>query len=119
MISYLILSVLLSFGLSVILVEKSDKWPVNKISDFIRYILSYIPFVGTKFKDVLDCTVCTSFWMGILSDLILLVYFCNEYRFLWPVTGILALAFTWSFFQVIDAIESKVIKIVDEREDDD
>jgi len=95
------ISVMASFGLAVILVEKSESWPISSFIGGIRYCLSLI---HPKFGEMLDCTVCTSFWTALFMDCSFLLFIDNKY-FLWPISGFATAGYTWIVFQLLNAID--------------
>jgi hypothetical protein len=102
LIVFFIISLLSSFGLAVAVVEKGKEWPLRKPLFFIRrWIYRYI---SKQFEQVFDCTVCMSFWTALIVDSIL--YFIFGY-FLWPLSGFVALGFTWFAIQILNAIDPK------------
>ena len=103
--SLFLLSLLSSFGLAVLLVEKSDKWPVRTPVILLR---KFIYKINKNAEQVFDCTVCMSFWTALLIDLVLLVF---SSHFLWPVSGVATLGVTWVVYQSIDVIDSIRIAI--------
>lgn len=115
MIIYLIVSILSAYGIAVSLVEKSDKWPIKSIHDKLKWLIQKL--LGNNASEVLNCTVCFSFWATLISDVVLMFY-SNFSYFLWPLSGFITLGLTWTIYQFIDAIESKVIRIVKEEDDD-
>tara|TARA_Y100000034_G_C6892147_1_gene410656 strand:- start:1817 stop:2134 length:318 start_codon:yes stop_codon:yes gene_type:complete len=100
MLSLLIISVLSAFGIAVLLVEKGQDWPVRR---FVILTRKFIYKINKNAEKVFDCTVCMSFWVSLLADLILL-YFYNH--FLWPLTGFITLGFTWFIMQFLNAIDN-------------
>lgn len=104
---FLLLSLLLSFGASVALVEKGRDWPIRKYNIFIRLLLR--KYVNRKFSKVVKCTVCTSFWVTFLSDLCImcLSLLMGSFYFFWPFSGFIVLGFTWTIIQILDVLDNK------------
>lgn len=100
-IEHLIISVLFAYSLAILLVEKGDDWPVLLVTKPLRYLLGMI---SKRLSGMLECTVCTSFWAALLGDLFL--YFFVKGVFLWPFTGILAVGFTWTIIEILNALDS-------------
>ena len=99
---YLIISVFLSFGFAISLVEKGQDYPIRKFNLIIRKILHDI--FGYKFSQVLDCTVCSSFWLSLVSDIILCIISGGTY-FFWPISGFITLGFTWFIIEFLNGID--------------
>ena len=102
-----IVSVFCAFGLSVLFVEKGDEWPIRPVRHFLQVFLFYN--IHPKLAEMFECTVCTSFWMALVSDIILLIaaeLFLSTSYFLWPITGFVAVGFTWTIIELLNAIES-------------
>lgn len=101
-ISLFILSILVAFGMAVALVEKGNDYPIL----FFKLHLSWILFsLHPKLPEIINCTVCTSFWTALIADL-LIFFFINGAWFLWPLTGFAALGVTWLIVEAINAIDS-------------
>lgn len=80
----LIISIASSIGMAVIIVEKRDDFPVNKIHAYLSSILE--TFFGLEWAMMLKCTVCTSFWTSLVSE-IALYFLSGRTYFCWPLTG--------------------------------
>lgn len=105
--------------MAITLVEKGDVWPVKPFRDMIHKI---ILLVYPKFADVLDCTVCLSFWMNLFCDATLFCLSSGTY-FFWPFSGFATLGFSWVIYQFLDskdrkssAIEELVQKLAKDRD---
>lgn len=96
---YLLISVLTSFGISTVLVKKQDEWPVMPIVKFIKYIFS---FIYSKLPFMLDCVVCTSFWVTLLTDSAIYFIFYHSY-FAWPMSGFIAVGITYVIIDFLDS----------------
>jgi hypothetical protein len=96
------------FGLAgaTILVEKRDQAPISHISSSIRWILKKI---GLGFSvGMLECTVCCSFWMSGLFELV----FWMRSGFApvepaWPFSGILAMAASFYIIDFLNTIDRR------------
>lgn len=104
----LIISILLSFGISVALVEKGNDFPVRswriRLQLLIRKVINY------KFSRIVKCTVCTSFWVSLFSDVILCIIswiLFGTFYFFWPFSGFIALGATWLIIEYLNAIDKK------------
>ena len=103
---YLFVSVLLSFGFAIALVEKGDEYPIKKLRDFLKKILE--KYISKEFSEVLNCSTCTSFWTSLLSDLILMVIsivFFGTFYFFWPLSGFITMGITWFIIELLNAID--------------
>tara|TARA_Y100000310_G_scaffold180635_1_gene180539 strand:- start:2636 stop:3040 length:405 start_codon:yes stop_codon:yes gene_type:complete len=99
MIEFFIISLMCSFGLAVILVEKSEDWPVNIITSKIKGILGLF---NNNLPNMLECTTCTSFWASLVVDIILYLFFGY---FFWPLSGFATAGFTWFIMEFLNAID--------------
>lgn len=107
MLDWLIISILCTYGLSVILVEKRFDYPVRYISICIRWL--FLRKIDRKFQKMLLCTVCSSFWIALPVDLFLFLFTGFSY-FLWPFSGFAASGITWTiyeWFHVLDKNEDE------------
>jgi len=95
------ISILSAIGLALVLVEKSEDWPIVKINPIIEDILKT---VHPKMPSMLECSVCTAFWSALVVDIFLLIATSGNY-FLWPLTGFAASGIIWMFYQLLDTIE--------------
>lgn len=98
---YVLLSMLMAFGLAVALVEKGNQYPIKYWRIKIQCLLHEIHW---KFPQVLYCTTCTSFWCALPADIVLCCATGFKY-FLFPFSGFLALGFTWFVIEFLNAIE--------------
>jgi len=101
MFSFFLISILSSFGISVLLVEKGDDWPVSKISSFLR---KYLSLIHPKFSEMLDCSVCSSFWASFITDLFLFIITGGNY-FMWPLTGFAVSGSTWLIYEILSILD--------------
>lgn len=104
----LIISILLSFGISVALVEKGNDFPIRVWRIRLQLLLKKI--INRKFSRVVKCTVCTSFWASLISDIILcIVCFLatGTFYFFWPFTGFIALGITFVIIDFLNALDSR------------
>ena len=113
---YLIFSVLLSFGMSVALVEKGDDWPIRKYRLLLKLFIH--DHIHWKFAQVLDCTVCSSFWITLISDLIFMgLSLCfGAFYFFWPFSGFIALGFTWFVIQYLNKNDQDLPMIINNQD---
>ena len=103
----LVISVILSFGMAVTLVEKGKDFPIRRYRILLqRFIHNHF---SHKWAKVLKCTVCISFWMTLFSDIILCfigLCFGIPY-FFWPFSGFITVGFTWFIIELLNTIEEK------------
>lgn len=101
------LSMVISFGLSIALVEKSKTWPIRSVRIRLQLLLSKIHW---RLPQMLFCTTCCSFWadLGINMCLFVIttVFFGFSY-FFWPFSGFITLGFTWFIIEFLNAIDKK------------
>lgn len=109
MLTHILISVLAGYGLAVVLVEKQKQWPVRRFSIIAKLWLHKIHH---KMPQMLDCTVCTSFWTTLLFDFILSVLglFHKEFVFTWPVSGFIAVGMTWTIMDVLISLGGMATK---------
>ena len=96
-----IISVLASFGLAILLVEKGDEWPVSSVKEKIKDVLT---MYNDKFEDVLECSICLSFWTPLLIDIVLFLgcmIFAQKFYFLWPISGFITSGITWFIYELL------------------
>jgi len=99
----LIISVALAFGMSVALVEKGREWPMRRYNTCLRALLR--KYVHRKAQRVLKCVTCTSFWMALISDIIVYVVSGFSY-FFWPCSGFIVVGITYFLFEFLRIIDS-------------
>lgn len=102
MLEYLIISVLMAFGMAIALVEKGNDYPVRKPRIILQLMLRKIYW---KLPRLLFCAPCCSFWCALVADISLCVITGGAY-FLWPITGFIALGFTWFVIELLNAVDS-------------
>lgn len=108
MLSGLLVSIIVSFGIAVLLVEKRHEWPVRTINIRLRYFIHRR--MSRRLKHILRCTICCSFWTPLLTDLYL---FSFGGHFLWPLTGFATAGLTWLIYEILNLIDK-----IAETEDD-
>jgi hypothetical protein len=97
-----IISVTSSIGMALILVEKRDDFPINKIHGKLESFLSW--FLGYEWAAMLSCTVCTSFWTSAVVELYL--YWLTDGRhFLWPLTGFATAGILYLVIDILNTID--------------
>ena len=104
MIECLILSVLSAFGMAVALVEKKRQWPIRRYSLILQW--KVLPRIHRRLGKMLNCTICTSFWTTLVTDLLICVFSGFQY-FAWPLSGFVTFGLTWAFIQILWSIGSE------------
>ena len=97
------ISIILAYSMAVTIVEKGSDWPVRKIR--LNLKKCFRKYIGKEAGGLFDCTVCMAFWMALISDSIMLFVSQGKY-FFWPFSGFVALAFTWTIVQFMNALDS-------------
>jgi hypothetical protein len=102
----LIISVFVSFGMSIALVEKSKTWPLKSVRVKLQSLLRKIHW---KLPRMLFCTVCTSFWCSLISDIILFFFchFMGFFYFFFPLSGFITIMFSWIIIEFLNALDKK------------
>ena len=102
----LIISVLTSYGASIVLVEKGQDFPIRKPRLILkRFIHKYI---SRKLSKVLDCSTCSSFWITGFVDCILCLFvflIFGQFYFFWPFSGFVAVGFTWTMIEFLNSMD--------------
>ena len=104
----LIMSILLSFGMSIALVEKGNDFPIRAWRVRLQLLLRKI--INRKFSRVVKCTVCSSFWVSLISDTVLSIicfFITGTFYFFWPFSGFVVLGITWTIIEFLNALDSK------------
>lgn len=98
----LFISVLLSYGMAIILIEKGKDFPIRKYRVILQKFIH--DHIGRKWSRILKCTTCTSFWMALIADIILFIVSGGTY-FFWPFSGFIAASITWTVIEYLNAID--------------
>jgi len=104
----LIISILLSFGISVALVEKGNDFPIRAWRIRLQLLLRKI--INRQFSRVVKCTVCSSFWVSLISDIVLCFvcfFITGTFYFFWPFSGFIVLGLTWLVIEFLNALDSR------------
>ena len=103
--TFLIVSIAISYGMAIAVVEKGDQYPVRFYKIKLR---KFIRIFSRKFDKVLKCTTCCSFWTALISDLILCcissLFFGITY-FFWPLSGFIAMGLTWTIIEYLNSMD--------------
>jgi len=97
----LIISIFLSSGISILLVEKGKEWPIRPWRIRMQCILRKIHW---KLPQMLFCTTCTSFWSSLAGDIVLCLVSGGHY-FFWPFSGIICAGIMWFSIEYLNAID--------------
>jgi len=99
----LIISVFLSIGLSISLVEKGKEWPLKRYRVLLQLFLH--DHINYKFAQVLECTTCSSFWISFFSDIIICIvaYFHGYFYFFWPFSGFVVVGISWTLIEFLNS----------------
>ena len=100
---YLLIAVLAGFGMAVALVEKKKQFPIRKYNTILRRLIGKV--AGLKWRGMMLCTVCLSFWTTLVAELYLMCYSNFTYIPMWPISGFITLGFTWSVISLMNAID--------------
>ena len=112
----LIISVILSYGMAILLVEKGNEWPIRPWRIRLQLLLSKIHW---KLPQMLLCTVCASFWCCAISDCVLCVVSGGTY-FFFPFSGIITAGWTWTLIEYLNAQDKKQdINVFVDKENND
>ena len=103
----LLISIMMSFGISVAIVEKSDTWPLREVRIRLQLLLRKIHW---KLPRVLFCTTCASFHFCFYSDIIigLVAYFHGIFYFFWPFSGFITCGITWCIIEFLNTLDTKI-----------
>jgi len=98
----LIISVILSYGMAILLTEKGNEWPIKRYRIYLQLFLRKIHW---KLPRMLYCTTCCSFHTTLVSDLILCIiaYYYGYFYFLWPFSGIITTGLTWTIINYLNS----------------
>ena len=101
----LIMSILVSYGMAIALVEKGQEFPMRKPRLILKRLVH--KYISRKFSKVLDCSTCSSFWLTLLVDIIICVLaMCfGQFYFFWPLSGFITLGFTWTTIEFLNSID--------------
>ena len=98
---------MLSFGISILLVEKGKDFPIKKWRIRIQLLLRKIHY---KVPQMLFCTTCTSFWASFFSDIVVGViafFLFGIPYFFWSFSGIITAGIMWVIIEYLNAIDKE------------
>ncbi len=102
----LIISVMLGYGLAIVLVEKGKEWPIRPWRIRLQLLLRKINY---KLPRVLKCTTCSSFYTCIISDIVICIiaHMCGVGYFFWPFSGFITCGITWTVIEYLNGIDKE------------
>jgi len=101
-----ILNVIISYGMAIALVEKGKDFPIRKYRILLQKFIH--DRIGWKWARVLLCSTCSSFWLSLLVDCILCIFMFlifGQFYFFWPLSGFIAVGFTWTTIEFLNGID--------------
>ena len=101
----LIISVLLGYGIAILLVEKGKDFPVRRYRILLQKFIH--DHIGRKWSRVLKCVTCTSFWGALVADMAvgIIAFLSGGFYFFWPFSGIIAAGFTFTIIEYLNSID--------------
>jgi hypothetical protein len=103
----LLISVLISYGIAIVLVEKGNDFPIKKYRVILQKIIH--KYIGWKWAQVLRCSICSGFWITGFVDCFLCIFMFlifGQFYFFWPFSGFMACGFTWTMIEFLNALDS-------------
>jgi hypothetical protein len=104
----LIISVLLAISLGIAFVEKGNQWPLKRYRIYFQLFLR--KYIHYKACQVFYCVPCCSFWMSLISDIIILLlnlFLYGSFYFFWPLSGFISLSISWIIMEYLNAIDKE------------
>ena len=97
----LIISIFIGYSFSIIIVEKSNEWPLKKVRIILQLLLRKIYW---KLPRVLFCATCSSFYFALISDTIIFFVASSMgiFYFFWPISGVVCSAFSWTIIEFLN-----------------
>jgi hypothetical protein len=112
----LFISVSLSYGMAILLVEKGKDFPIRSWRIRLQLILRKVHW---KLPQMLFCTTCTSFWTTLIADIVLCVISGGTY-FFWPFSGFICAGIMWTVVEYLNTIDKdQDINVFIDRGDND
>jgi hypothetical protein len=104
---FLIVSVAAGIGMAIALVEKGKEWPIRRYRILLQLFIH--DYIHWRAAQVLFCTVCSSFWLTLICDVILcIIGLCiGVPYFLWPLSGFISVSITWITIEFLNAIDKE------------
>ena len=102
----LIISVMLGYGLAIVIVEKGKEWPIRPWRIRLQLLLRKINY---KLPRVLKCTTCASFHLTFYSDCIVCIvaHMCGVGYFFFPFSGIITAGIMWYSIEYLNGIDKE------------
>ena len=101
----LIISVFTSYGMAILLIEKGQDFPIRKPRIILkRFIHKY---VSRKISKVLDCSVCSGFWItGFVDCILCIIGLCHGFfYFFFPFSGFICAGIVWYSMEYLNATD--------------
>jgi len=102
----LLISVMVSCGAAILLVEKGNDFPIKKYRVLMqKWIHDHI---GWRWAQVLFCSTCSSFWITLIIDCFLCVFsfiVFGSFYFFWPFSGFIVAGLMWCIVEYLNAID--------------
>lgn len=101
------MSVMLGYGMAVILVEKGKDFPIRKYRILLQKAIH--DNIGGKWPKVLKCTTCSSFWTTLIADLIIFILAAlhGYFYFFFPFSGFITAGITFTIVEYLNSIDKK------------
>jgi hypothetical protein len=101
----ILVAALAGFGAAIVLVEKKNQWPATAMRPFFSRVLGKI---SSKLPEMLECTVCTSFWTSSVCFIYISLITNNLWQILaTPICGLVGIAITWTVIETMNALDPK------------
>ena len=115
---YLIISLLISYGMAILLVEKGNKYPIRRYKLLLKLWLH--DNIHWKFCQFLECTTCCSFWATLFSDIIICILACSygQFYFFWPFSGIICAGITWTIIEWLNK-DTTIMNVINGEKKDE
>lgn len=120
MLSYFFIVVLLAISLAILIIQKGHEWPIKRPRIYLQLLMRKMHW---KLPQALFCVVCSSFWMGLVADVLMailsiLLYLINSpenyyFYWFWPISGFVAAGMSWIIYEVINVLDKEPIINVD------
>lgn len=103
-IHWLIVSVVVGVSAAILFVNKKDEFPIKPFNDKFSSFLFYM--FGPNFAEVLNCSVCLSFWTTLIVELFVYIISGGSY-FFWPLSGLVSSAILILIYDFLDTLGSE------------
>jgi len=114
----LFISVSLSYGMAILLVEKGKDFPIRKPRLILKRLIR--KYISKKWSKVLDCSTCSSFWTTLIADIVLCIISGGTY-FFWPFSGFICAGIMWTIIEVLNSMDKDrdINVFIDNKGDND